>query len=45
MDGEIEKGHRERERWVGEKGDEDGYLGRTRCGGVRKRRREDEMGN
>jgi hypothetical protein len=29
-DGEIEKGHRERKRWVGGKGEGDVYLGRTR---------------
>ena len=29
-DGEIEKGHRERKRWVGGKGGGDVYLGRTR---------------
>ncbi len=29
-DGEIEKGHRERKRWVGGKGEGGVYLGRTR---------------
>jgi hypothetical protein len=29
VDGAIEKGHRERKRWVGEKGEGDGYLGRS----------------